>query len=98
MPFKYISFVVFILFILSCGSSKQINVIPAKETIQTEDLNIETNPEVEETEITETESNNGLTTLSLQELYNMLDGAVADEDYEKAARLRDEISNREDKK
>jgi bifunctional DNase/RNase len=38
---------------------------------------------------------NSLKKLSLQELYNMLDGAVADEDYEKAARLRDEISNRE---
>ena len=41
---------------------------------------------------------NSLASLSLQELYNMLDGAVADEDYEKAARLRDEISKREEDK
>jgi hypothetical protein len=33
--------------------------------------------------------------LSLQELYNNLDSAVANEDYEKAAKLRDEISKRE---
>lgn len=32
---------------------------------------------------------------SLQELYNMLDSAVANEDYEKAAKIRDEISKRE---
>ncbi|NER12555.1 hypothetical protein GWK08_03815 [Leptobacterium flavescens] len=31
---------------------------------------------------------------TLQELYNMLDGAVANEDYEKAAEIRDEISKR----
>lgn len=41
---------------------------------------------------------NSLASLSLQELYNRLDGAVADEDYEKAARLRDEISKREEDK
>ncbi|EIJ38967.1 bifunctional nuclease family protein [Galbibacter orientalis] len=34
-------------------------------------------------------------TYSLQELYTMLDGAVANEDYEKAAKIRDEISKRE---
>ncbi|MEL4307927.1 bifunctional nuclease family protein [Joostella sp. CR20] len=34
-------------------------------------------------------------THSLQELYNMLDSAVANEDYEKAAKIRDEISKRE---
>ncbi|WP_224483921.1 bifunctional nuclease family protein [Robertkochia aurantiaca] len=33
---------------------------------------------------------------SLQELYTMLDGAVASEDYEKAAKIRDEISKREE--
>ena len=36
-------------------------------------------------------------THSMQELYKMLDGAVANEDYEKAARIRDEISKREQK-
>jgi len=53
MSIKPISLVIFILLILSCGSSNQINTIPAKETIQTEDLNIETKVEVEETEIIE---------------------------------------------
>lgn len=33
--------------------------------------------------------------LSLKELYDLLDSAVANEDYEKAAKLRDEISKRE---
>ncbi len=32
--------------------------------------------------------------LTVDELYKLLDKAVSDEDYEKAARLRDEISNR----
>ena len=32
--------------------------------------------------------------LTVDELYKLLDKAVAEEDYEKAARLRDEISNR----
>lgn len=36
-------------------------------------------------------------THSMQELHKMLDGAVANEDYEKAARIRDEISKREQK-
>ncbi|MBP93010.1 MAG: hypothetical protein CMC55_02700, partial [Flavobacteriaceae bacterium] len=31
---------------------------------------------------------------SLEELHNMLDEAVANEDYEKAAKIRDEISKR----
>lgn len=35
---------------------------------------------------------------SLQELYDLLDGAVRDEDYEKAAKIRDEISRREPNK
>lgn len=36
-------------------------------------------------------------TYSLKDLYDMLDKAVNNEDYEKAARLRDEISKREQK-
>ncbi|WP_340065539.1 bifunctional nuclease family protein [Ascidiimonas aurantiaca] len=36
-------------------------------------------------------------TYSLQELYTMLNTAVASEDYEKAAKIRDEISKREKK-
>lgn len=34
---------------------------------------------------------------SLSELHELLEGAVRDEDYEKAAKVRDEISKREDK-
>ena len=34
---------------------------------------------------------------SLQELYKMLDAAVVNEDYEKAAKIRDEISKRDQK-
>jgi uncharacterized protein len=37
----------------------------------------------------------GYTTYSLQELYDLLDLAVQQEDYEKAAKIRDEISKRE---
>lgn len=33
---------------------------------------------------------------SIAELYEALDGAIQEEDYEKAARIRDEIDNRED--
>lgn len=46
----------------------------------------------------ENESNTGTdsyTNYSLSELNKMLDAAVANEDYEKAARIRDEISRRE---
>ena len=32
---------------------------------------------------------------SIQELYELLDGAVQNEDYEKAAKIRDETSKRE---
>jgi len=39
--------------------------------------------------------NEGYTAYSLQELYDLLDLAVQQEDYEKAAKIRDEISKRE---
>ncbi len=38
---------------------------------------------------------NAFTKHSLSELHELLEGAVQDEDYEKAARIRDEISKRE---
>lgn len=38
---------------------------------------------------------NAFKKLSLAELHDLLEGAVQDEDYEKAARIRDEISKRE---
>ncbi|MCR5863311.1 bifunctional nuclease family protein [Flavobacterium sp. J372] len=42
-----------------------------------------------------TVSGEGYTQYSLQELHEMLEGAVQNEDYEKAAKIRDEISKRE---
>ncbi len=74
-------------------TSKEEEEAIEKESIVVDELFSE-----DETEIVENDPDNGFKTLSLQELYNMLDGAVADEDYERAARLRDEISNRENKK
>lgn len=43
----------------------------------------------------ENENDKGYTKLSLAELHQMLEVAVQDEDYEKAAKIRDEISKRE---
>lgn len=43
----------------------------------------------------ENEGSDGYSKLSLVELHELLEGAVQDEDYEKAARIRDEISKRE---
>lgn len=44
---------------------------------------------------TETVSGEGYSQYSLQELNELLEGAVQNEDYEKAAKIRDEISKRE---
>jgi bifunctional DNase/RNase len=44
---------------------------------------------------TETVSGEGYSAYSLQELNELLEGAVQNEDYEKAAKIRDEISKRE---
>jgi hypothetical protein len=73
-------------------TSQEENEENEKESIVVDELFTDEN---EELDTVESAADNTLKTLSLQELYNMLDGAVADEDYEKAARLRDEISNRE---
>jgi len=76
-------------------TSKEEEEETEKESIVVDELFTD---EEEEMDTVESTVDNTLKTLSLQELYNMLDGAVADEDYEKAARLRDEISNREEDK
>jgi bifunctional DNase/RNase len=76
-------------------TSKEEDEETEKESIVVDELFTD---DTEGLELTESTTDNALTSLSLQELYNMLDGAVADEDYEKAARLRDEISNREEDK
>jgi bifunctional DNase/RNase len=76
-------------------TSKEEDEENEKESIVVEELFTD---EDEDMDTVESVADNTLKTLSLQELYNMLDGAVADEDYEKAARLRDEISHREQDK
>ncbi len=48
-------------------------------------------------EDTKTTSDESYKKLSLKELHNLLDAAVTNEDYEKAAKIRDEISKREKK-
>lgn len=50
-------------------------------------------PEMESTELVSSKQN--YESLDTSELYKMLDKAVAEEDYEKAAKVRDEISRRE---
>ncbi|MGH1386052.1 bifunctional nuclease domain-containing protein [Kordia sp.] len=77
-------------------TSKEEEEETEKESIVVDELF--TDDTDEDMDMVESPADNTLTSLSLQELYNMLDGAVADEDYEKAARLRDEISNREEDK
>ncbi len=44
---------------------------------------------------TENVSGEGYSAYNLQELHDLLEGAVQNEDYEKAAKIRDEISKRE---
>ena len=77
-------------------TSKEEEEETEKESIVVDELF--TDDTDKDMEIVESTTENTFTSLSLQELFNMLDGAVADEDYEKAARLRDEISNREEDK
>lgn len=54
-----------------------------------------TNPETFGLDKEGNEPSEGYSKLSLSELHNSLETAVQDEDYEKAARIRDEISKRE---
>lgn len=76
---------------LKIAPKEEEEIEERKESIVVDELFTETS------DTSEQSGKDDLHRLSLQELYNMLDGAVADEDYEKAARLRDEISNREEK-
>jgi protein-arginine kinase activator protein McsA len=54
-----------------------------------------TNPETFGLDKEGNEPSEGYSKLSLSELHTSLETAVQDEDYEKAARIRDEISKRE---
>jgi bifunctional DNase/RNase len=66
---------------------------PTEENLTSDDEGILSTPET--FGLTENESSNNYTKLSLSELHELLESAVQDEDYEKAARIRDEISKRE---
>jgi hypothetical protein len=54
--------------------------------------------EISENKTSEDDNNNEYTSLSLSQLEKILNIAVAEEDYEKASRIRDEINNRKKKK
>ena len=67
---------------------------PQEEKGEQELDDVLSNPETFGMEETNT-SGDAYTKLSLSELHDLLQGAVQDEDYEKAAKIRDEISKRE---
>ena len=69
---------------------------PKEEVKEQESENIILD-EVLSNDISSGVSDDSYKTYSMQELYKMLDAAVSNEDYEKAARIRDEISKREKK-
>ena len=69
-----------------------------KENDENEDESIVVDEILQEGETVEIESGastQGYRELSLEELHKELDKAVANEDYEKAAKIRDEISKRQ---
>jgi bifunctional DNase/RNase len=70
-----------------------LNANPS-ETENTEDEGSLSTPETFGIE-SDSNTENSYTKLSLSELHELLESAVQDEDYEKAARIRDEISKRE---
>lgn len=70
-----------------------LNANPS-ETENTEDEGALSTPETFGIE-SDSNAENSYSKLSLSELHELLESAVQDEDYEKAARIRDEISKRE---
>jgi len=68
---------------------------PETENSEGEDEGILSTPETFGFDSSEGKSDEGYTKFSLSELHELLEGAVQDEDYEKAAKIRDEISKRE---
>lgn len=70
-----------------------LNASPS-ETENTEDEGALSTPETFGIE-SDSNTENSYAKLSLSELHELLESAVQDEDYEKAARIRDEISKRE---
>ena len=63
--------------------------------VSSEDEEMEDETEVEETNVSEpVKSNNSLGNTSKEQLKKMLDDALNNEDYELAARIRDELNKR----
>jgi len=62
---------------------------------EVEDDGVLSTPETYGLDSTDIDSSESYSKLSLSELHSSLEAAVQDEDYEKAARIRDEISKRE---
>ncbi|WP_338731691.1 bifunctional nuclease family protein [Mangrovimonas cancribranchiae] len=71
-----------------------LKVNPKKEDEETEDSILMDDLVAEELESEAQSSSDNYKDKTLQELHNLLDDAVAKEDYEKAAKIRDEISKR----
>ena len=68
---------------------------PETENSEGEDEGVLSTPETFGFDSSEGKSGEGYAKFSLSELHELLEGAVQDEDYEKAAKIRDEISKRE---
>jgi bifunctional DNase/RNase len=71
-----------------------LNANPESENMDDEDGALST-PETFGIDIEDTHTENKYKKFSLLELHEQLENAVQEEDYEKAARIRDEISKRE---
>lgn len=72
-----------------------LNANPETENSNPDDEGILSSPETFGLDSDESSKEGGYTKFSLSELHELLESAVQDEDYEKAARIRDEISKRE---
>lgn len=73
-----------------------LNANPAEiEGQNPDDDGVLSSPETFGLENDDSHAENSYKKFSLTELHDLLEGAVQDEDYEKAARIRDEISKRE---
>jgi uncharacterized protein len=68
---------------------------PTEAENEGDDDNVLSSPETFGIESTDEETAEIYSKLSISELHSLLESAVQDEDYEKAARIRDEISKRE---
>ncbi|MEI7508602.1 MAG: bifunctional nuclease family protein [Flavobacterium sp.] len=72
-----------------------LNINSDESEVDKSDDDVLSTPETFGIENSDSISENAYKKQSLSELHDLLEGAVQDEDYEKAARIRDEISKRE---